>query len=344
MYKASVVGFFNDKIGVYDGQGVKTNILTEELEHKFGADKIYRVNTNEWQKSKLKMGFKLLKAVWFSRNLFFLTNEGGIERLLPIIRIINLLHLCRIHYYVVGGWLVTYLKEHTNQIKKLKKIDYIYVEIPSMDEELKELGIENIILVNKFRRINLLSFSDININIEYPRRLCFFARILKEKGVEDAIEAIKILNKQSIKFTLDIYGVVDPDYKNDFEAIMNEVPSYIQFKGVVDFHKSQVILKDYYLMLFPTYYRSEGYPNTVVDAFAAGLPIIATKWNYNVAIIHDREDGLIVEIRNPNEIARAVTYLENDNDMYIKMRKQCLERCKEYIPEKAICKVVDCLK
>jgi glycosyltransferase involved in cell wall biosynthesis len=51
-------------------------------------------------------------------------------------------------------------------------------------------------------------------------------------------------------------------------------------------------------MLFPTTWKGEGFPGVIIDAFIAGLPVIASNWNMNNEIIVDGVNGFIFEPNN----------------------------------------------
>jgi glycosyltransferase involved in cell wall biosynthesis len=72
-------------------------------------------------------------------------------------------------------------------------------------------------------------------------------------------------------------------------------PEYIKYRGVVKFSDSVKVLKDYFALLFTIYYEGEGFAGTVLDAYASGVPVIATNWRYNSEIVQDKIDGIIFE-------------------------------------------------
>ena len=39
------------------------------------------------------------------------------------------------------------------------------------------------------------------------------------------------------------------------------------------------VIKGYYMLLFPTHFTTEGIPGTIIDSYAAGVPVIASKWD-----------------------------------------------------------------
>lgn len=344
--KVSVIGLFCEKTEVSNGQSVKTRIVTEEIEAVFGADRVLRIDTYGWKKHPFRLFANCVKAVRRSENVIFLTDEGGIKVFPWLLRAANVGGKCKLHYYVVGGWLSVYLDRSAKGAANLRKLDAVYVEVPAMRRELEERGFSNVVLVNKFRRMTPVTACDVNMTPQAPYKLCYFSRVMREKGVEECIEAVKTANQRAgfEKYTLDIYGSINEDYKETFETLQNAFPSYIRYGGIVAFQESSKVLKDFFAMLFPTYYASEGYPNAVVDAFAAGLPVIATRWNYNADIINDHEDGILVDVGNVAQIVDAVEEMSGDPEMYRNMRENCIARCVEYLPETAIAKVIEQLK
>lgn len=349
MRKLTIIGKYCTKASkeeAANGQTVKTEIVTNELKNTIGADNVYCIDTFGWKKHPAMLFLKSVWAVWNSQNVIFMPDEGGIKVFPRLLRAANLGGKCKLHYYVVGGWLSAYLDRSAKGAADLKKLDAVYVEVPAMRQELEERGFTNVVLVNKFRRMEPAMIEDIDLNPHAPYKLCYFSRVMREKGIEECIEAVKEANQRAgfEKYTLDIYGSINEDYREDFETLQKTFPSYIRYGGIVAFQESVKVLKDYFAMLFPTHYASEGYPNAIVDAFAAGLPVIATKWHYNADIINDHHDGILVEVGKLAQLVDAFEEIAGDSALYQHMRRNCITRFEEYLPEKAIAKVIAELK
>ena len=346
MKKITIIGLFCRDTEVSNGQSVKTRIVTQEIEKALGAESVARVDTFGWKRNPVKLFADCLYAVRNSSNVMFLTDEGGIRVFPWLLRWANAGNRCKLHYYVVGGWLSGYLDRSPRAVSDLQKLDAIYVEVPAMLRELEERGFVNGVLVNKFRGMTPVSPEELDMAPEAPYRLCYFSRVMKEKSIEECMEAVKLANRQAgfEKYTLDIFGSVNEPYRDTFANLQKQFPPYIRYGGIVDFQDSTRVLKTYFAMLFPTYYASEGYPNAVVDAFAAGLPVIATRWNYNADIIRHREDGILVDTGSVTQIVDAVEELAANSRLYETMRRNCVARCREYLPQNAVAKVISQLK
>jgi len=163
---------------------------------------------------------------------------------------------------------------------------------------------------------------------------------MREKGIEDAINVIKKINEEAntVVYKLDIYGPIDREYEERFNKIITESPQYIQYKGCIDDDKSVEILKSYYLLLFPTRYRTEGIPGTIIDALFAGIPIIASKWDNVDEVIKDEENGFIFEFGNVTEFYNKLK-LEIDKEKMMAMKHSCLQRAKNFTKETEMIKL-----
>ena len=151
----------------------------------------------------------------------------------------------------------------------------IYVETESINKALIEKGINNAVYMPNFKNISVIDTSDLPDSYSEPYSLCCFSRVKREKGILDAVNGIKEINLKAGRdiFTLDIYGSIDEDFKDDFEKAVEENSSFIKYRGVAEYSQTTDILKKYFSLLFPTYYSGEGFPGTLIDAFSSGLPV-----------------------------------------------------------------------
>lgn len=173
MKKVTIIGLFCTDKEVSDGQSVKTRIVTEEIEKALGAENVKRIDTYGWRKNPLKLFIHCIIAVRNSANVMFLTDEGGIKVFPRLLRLANTGGKCRLHYYVVGGWLHEYLDRSASAADDLRKLDVIYVEIPTMLRELEERDFHNGVLVNKFRRMMPVDAADLELKPTAPYKLCY---------------------------------------------------------------------------------------------------------------------------------------------------------------------------
>jgi glycosyltransferase involved in cell wall biosynthesis len=58
----------------------------------------------------------------------------------------------------------------------------------------------------------------------------------------------------------------------------------------------------------------EGISNTVLEAMATGLPVIATRVGGNPELVDDQNTGVLVPVGNSEELARVLLDIANDKD------------------------------
>ena len=75
--------------------------------------------------------------------------------------------------------------------------------------------------------------------------------------------------------------------------------------------------------------HSEGTSNTILEAMASGLPVIATRVGGNPELIQESKNGKLVSANNFTEIASAIIDLKENDKMRSRLSKINFEHCKE---------------
>ncbi len=338
MKKVTVIGLFCTGKEVSDGQSIKTRIVTQELEKVFGTENVRRIDTHGWKKAPLKLFTRCILSVRDSQNVIFMTDDGGIKVFPWLLRLPNIFYKRNLHYIVIGGWLGQFLKEHRFLANCLKKIDHIFAETSVMQEDLQAMGFSNVHLLPNFKNLTPLKEEQLVVDHKEPYRFCTFSRVMREKGIQDAAEAIKSLNEKYGRTvcTLDIYGAVDPGQTQWFDEISANFPQAVRYRGVAPFDQSVNVLKDYFALLFPTSYTKEGIPGTIIDAYAAGVPVIASKWIGFRDMIEDGRTGLGYPWLENERLGEVIESAVTEPRNILGMKENCLKKAESYIPENLI--------
>ncbi|MBQ8426738.1 MAG: glycosyltransferase [Clostridia bacterium] len=336
MRKLTIIGHFGSDKNFLDGQTVKTKIVAKELQNQLGVSEVYKIDTYGGKKALPKLFFKSVGALKKSQNLVILPAHNGLKFFVPVLSFFNKIFKRKLYYIVIGGWLAEYLNGKKGLEKKLKKFSGIFVETSTMKKALEEKGFQNVSVMPNCKELNVLLQEELVYPEKEPYKLCTFSRVCKQKGIENAVNAVIGANERFGRtvYSLDIYGQVDEGEVDWFSDLQKTFPDYIRYGGLVPFDKSVEVLKDYFALLFPTLFYTEGIPGTIIDAFAAGLPIISSKWlNYNdilddsVCIGYDFEDT-----NRLNDILLD----ENLSERILKIKKNCLSRASEYLPKNVV--------
>lgn len=338
MKKVTIIGKYNARAGIADGQAVKTRILSQEIEKQYGKHNTFKIDTYEWKKHPFSLLIKSMFAVRCSKNVIFMTDEGGIKVFPWLLSLSNIFGRCSLHYVVVGGWLTHYLKKHQFTQACLKKFDGIYVETSVMKQSLEKMGFSNTILLPNFKSLEPVAALQISEEALKPFRFCTFSRVMREKGIDDAVDAICKVNSHFGKTvcTLDIYGQIDPDQTVWFDSLTKSFPPEVSYCGVADYSCSTALLKEYFALLFPTEFFTEGVPGTIIDAYSAGVPVVASHWESFDDVIEHGKTGIGYPFGKQECLSEVLIALVENPETILGMKSNCLEKAHKYLPENVL--------
>ena len=340
--KVGVCGHFDGNNPTSSGQIIKTRIVTDELIHQLGKDQVMTVDSSGGARAMprmLKQSWNLFKNC---ENIIFLPAYKGLRVFAPAYSFYNKFFHRRIHYVVIGGWLNSFIDQHQWLAGMLKDFTGIYVETTTMKKALEKRGFKNVVVMPNFKNLPILKSEDLLYKVEQPYKLCTFSRVMKKKGIEDAIAAVKAVNEKAghTVYTYDIYGQVDDGYREEFEELKKSFPSYVQYKSLVPYDKSVDVLRGYFALLFPTQFYTEGIPGAIIDAYAAGVPVISSEWESFADVVDDKVTGIGYEFSNNRELINTLEQIAADPSLILSMKKNCLIKAKDFSAEHAIGKIL----
>lgn len=346
MYRIGIWGQYGDGGKIADGQAVRTTIITRELQMKYGKESVHIVNTNGWRKHPVSFLWHSFMLVAKSRKVLIAPADNGYRVFVPLLMLFNSIFRRDLIHIVIGGFLPALLKEKPNYIKFENKFNAVFVQTDNLLKDLSELGVKNLYISSNPKRLNTRKKSDISINNNTKIRVCTLSRVNESKGIEVAINAVRRVNEHlsngSIK--LDLYGLIQPGFESWFNNLLKKNMEIVEYKGIIDFDKTVETLQHYFLMLFPTYYYGEGFPGNVIDAYNAGVPIIATDWLYNKDVIKNGRNGLLVPVKDSVALANAIEYLYNDRRLHYQMSLNCIEDAAKYHPDEVLRKLYEVIE
>lgn len=205
-------------------------------------------------------------------------------------------HLMSYFAYKVIG-----VSEHTSA--NLNK----YEKIPLRKIETIENGIDGSkyeISVNRAEKL-----SELGINGECGPILGVCVRLSEQKGLEYLLKAMPKIQSVFPDVKLVIAG--DGDLREHLEEVSQKngvTESVLFLGGRLDIPE---LLKTFDLYVLPSLW--EGLPMIILEAMAAGCPIVATDVGGVARAIKHDDTGLLVEPKDPDSLATAVTTLLQDN-------------------------------
>lgn len=155
-------------------------------------------------------------------------------------------------------------------------------------------------------------------NMHKKPRLLFVGRLSYQKNLKQLLDA---LNGVSEQFITTIVG--DGELKQELKAYAKELKlKNITFAGFA----SGETLRNYYdqadVFVLPS--EREGMPLVLLEAMAAGLPIVATRVTGNKDVVKHRKNGLLVPYGNAMALRTALVKLAADKPLYRTMSRTTL--------------------
>lgn len=338
MRKIGVIGHFGGKEVFLDGQTVKTkNFCRMAGEHGYT---VFRVDTYLRTRHPVRLLLCTLRCLFSCPDIVILLSVNGMNFYLPFLYYANRLFRRRIFHDVIGSELLSMVDENPKLVRYLNAFAINWFEYESGSAHLRGCGVTNVETLPNCKVLVPVSLADCAVpRGEAALRFCTFSRVMAEKGITDAAEAIAALAARGVPCELDIYGAVDVAYRGTLELLLEKHAGTVRYCGTVDSEKSVQTLCDYDALLFPTRWSGEGFPGTVLDAFAAGLPVLASDHNANRELIEDGVCGLIYPGKHAKTLADAVLWAAENREALHAMRLACRKTYDLYTPEAVWAKI-----
>lgn len=150
-------------------------------------------------------------------------------------------------------------------------------------------------------------------------RFVFLGHLWKSKGIETLLEAAKVMPHGC---SIDVYGPTDEYSAAEIDARGEGV---VRYRGSLTHEEVDAKLWDYDCLLLPTFHPNEGYPGVIAEAYAHGIPVIASRWLAIPEIVDD-SSGLLVEPHDTEGLVRCVRTLHDDPALWCRLREGALAR------------------
>lgn len=184
--------------------------------------------------------------------------------------------------------------------RKVKKVFF-------QNEENRKFFVDHRIAMGKH---GLLPGSGVNLErfplLEYPEeekviRFAFISRIMKEKGIDQYLEAAKFVKQKYPNTEFHICGFCEKEYEGQLEEL-NKNGTVIYHGMIRDVSE---FLKNIHCVVHPTYYP-EGISNVLLEACASGRPIITTDRSGCKEVVDDGVNGYMIPQKDSQKLNEAI--------------------------------------
>lgn len=174
------------------------------------------------------------------------------------------------------------------------------------NEENRQFFIDQNIAIDKHA---MLPGSGVNLDrftvSEYPKddvvKFLFISRIMKEKGIDQYLEAARDIKERHKNVEFHICGFCEKEYKGELEKL--NANGTVIYHGMI--RDVAGFLKDMHCVVHPTYYP-EGISNVLLEACASGRPIITTDRSGCREVVDDGVNGYMIPQKDSRALINAI--------------------------------------
>lgn len=184
---------------------------------------------------------------------------------------------------------------------------------------------ERVIIHHSGIDLESMSYRKNGSAVDRPVRLLCIARLVEVKGVEYLIEAVNKLLQEKYDIILDILG--DGPLMSIYHEKIKSlgIEHQIVLHGYCDKQKVLRYLYNAHMLVAPSIIGSdnaeEGMPNSIKEAIATGIPVIATNTGGIPELIVDGVTGFLVPQKDAKALAEKIVYLVDNYDLGLKLAK-----------------------
>lgn len=295
------------------------NVLHIDTADKRSLNNLARIDVTNILLALKHYFLLFIKLVFHNADLVYIPvcqTSIGFLRDVPFIGISKLFRK-KVVFHLRGGYFREFF-DSSNEIMKfivrqtLKRVDRMIVLGDSLKTIFKGLIPEEKLSVVP-NGLNILFNTRTNKNLaKNPLKILFLSNFIETKGYWDILYSIKkvIRSNKRIEYVFAGSWRCEKQKLECEDFVKKEsIGDYVEFVGAVIGAEKLRVLKEAEIFVFPTYYPFEGHPWVIVEAMAAGLPIITTDQGCIKDSVIDGENGFIIPKKTPDALAEKVNYL-----------------------------------
>jgi len=198
--------------------------------------------------------------------------------------------------------LIVLSNENKETLERWRVLQPIYKEVTVInDDELAGFDLQNALT----KRQRSKTF-----------RILFLARIIKEKGIYEALEALSLVQTKHPTVELVVAG--DGAELDNVKSLTRARSFHnVTFAGYVKDEEKRRRFEEAHVFCLPSY--AEGCPVSVIEAMAYGLPVVTRSVGGVVDFFQNGEHGFISESLDPRVLADQIETLLVDRSLYEKI-------------------------
>lgn len=228
--------------------------------------------------------------------------------------------------FMIGGahWATIMLAHRTVAVSQRTKEEVSILPFARSNMSVIYNGISKLKLLSKSAaRAELFGEATTEIMAKKPLVIGTIAELHKNKGLGYALEGLAQLKKQTTQpFIFVVIGEGEERARLEAERDALGLTDSVFFVGFKT--DASTLLSAFDIFLFTS--TKEGFPYAILEAGNAGLPVVATAVGGIPEVIDDMRSGILIQSKNPGEVARALSYMIDHKERREEFGKAIKER------------------
>lgn len=218
-------------------------------------------------------------------------------------------------YRALGAWDVHYCTKTPGWGKSLLRhttlrADAVLMETKAAVRVCQSISGQNVHWYSNSRALPKDVAPVARLRKEWPRFM-YLGHVTAMKGIYDLLEAAGQIT-EDVEF--DVYGpLLEGVREEDFAG------KRVHYKGMLNTDQVHPVMQQYDVLVMPSRRAVEGYPGVVLEAYMAGMAVIATRIG-GIPEIVDETSGILVEPGHPDQLAKAMMSLMHSPELLKRLR------------------------
>ncbi|QGY46573.1 glycosyltransferase [Maribellus comscasis] len=169
-------------------------------------------------------------------------------------------------------------------------------------------------------------------------QILFLSNLMYGKGIIDFLDACFVLLGNNEEIKIKIAGKLMGDtfmrqknieklFKEKYNQLRGVYGERVEYLGIVKGYEKSKVLFESSIFVLPSFYPTEAYPISIIEAMRAGNAIVTTNHNYLPYIVKEK-NGVIISPKSPNEIYSSVEKLINNLGQLKKIQRHNIKEAK----------------
>jgi len=154
-----------------------------------------------------------------------------------------------------------------------------------------------------------------------PFVVLFAGLCSKSKGILDFIEVLRICREQNQRIVGKVMGKAFSPIEEQALA-KAEKEGMLIYEGILSGNKKEAAFLGSSAFLFPSLFESENFPTVIIEAFAAGLPVVSTEWRGIPDLVNHGKNGYLHPPHATAAMARSILELVENKALYAHLSAQ----------------------